>query len=83
MKSALAWTVHHQDTVPTSKTSWSFAHSNNLQHSRLFESGSPTLGESHGLGESLRLSPVTGESSKLSPELGESFRGESFDMKEL
>jgi len=41
------------------------------------------LGESHGLGESLRLSPIIGESLKLSPKLGESFRGELFNMKEL
>ena len=48
-----------------------------------FKGGSPKLGESQGLGESLRLSLVLGESSKLSPKTGESFRGESFNMKEL
>jgi len=47
------------------------------------DSGSPKSGESQGLGESLRLSPVLGKSSMLSPKTGESFRGESFDMKEL
>jgi len=36
-----------------------------------------------GLGESLRLSPVSRQSSKLSPETGESFRGESFNMKDV
>jgi len=48
-----------------------------------FDSGSPELGKSQGLGESLRLHPVSGESLKLSPKMGEGFRGESFDMKEL
>jgi len=49
----------------------------------VFVGGSPKLGESQGLEESLRLSPIIGESLKLSPKLGESFRGELFDMKEL
>jgi len=48
-----------------------------------FKYGSPKLGESQGLGESLRLSPVIGESLKLSPKLGDSFRGELFNMTEL
>jgi len=48
-----------------------------------FEGGPPKLGESQGLGESLRLSPISGESSKLSLELEESFGGESVNMKEL
>jgi len=39
----------------------------------VFVGGSPKLGESQGLEESLRLSPI----------IGESFRGELFDMKEL
>jgi len=49
----------------------------------VLKGGSPQLGESQGLGESLRLSPILGESLKLSPKLGESFRGELFNMKEL
>jgi len=49
----------------------------------VFNSGSVKLGESQGLGESLRLSPILGESLKLSPKIGESFRWELFKMKEL
>ena len=49
----------------------------------VLKGGSPKLGESQGLGESLRLSPILGESLKLSPKIGESFRGELFNMKEL
>jgi len=48
-----------------------------------FKGGCLKLGESQGLGESLRLSPIIGESFKLSPKLGESFRGELCNMKEL
>jgi len=64
---------------PGVHSNWSVGHFNKTA----FDSGSPKSGESQGLGESLRLSPILGESSKLSPEIGESFRGESFDMKEL
>jgi len=49
----------------------------------VFNSGSPKSGESQGLGESPRLSPVLGESSKLSPKTGESFGGELFDIEEV
>jgi len=55
---------------------WSF-------NNAVLKGGSPKLGESQGLGESLRLSPISGESSKLSLELEESFGGESVNMKEL
>jgi len=53
---------------------WSF-------NNAVLKGGSPKLGESQGLGESLRLSPISGESLKLSPKTGESFRGELFNMK--
>jgi len=49
----------------------------------VFNSGSPKLGESQGLGESLRLYPILGQSLKLSPKIAESFRGELFNMREL
>jgi len=58
---------------------WSVGHFNKTA----FNSESPKLGESQGLGESLRLSPILGESLKLSPKIGESFRGELFNKKEL
>jgi len=48
---------------------WSRAHLNKA----VFEGGSPELGESQGLGESLRLSTV----------IGERFRGVLHNMKEL
>jgi len=64
---------------PRAQKARSFAHLNKA----VFKGGSPKLGESQGLGESLRLSPITGESLKLSPKLGESFGGESFNMTEL
>jgi len=62
---------------------WNFHRSVSHFDKTAFNSGSPKLGESQGLGESVRLSPILGESLKLSPKTGESFGGELFDTKEL
>jgi len=84
-KHCMLWTKHALKRIWTLRILasilhfWSVAHFNKT----VFKGGSPKLGESQALGESLRLSPIMGESLKLSPKSGESFRAESFNMKEL